>query len=134
MEASNWAWDPVSKSYYWHRFFSHQPDLNFDNPEVIEALWQIMRFWLDMGIDGFRFDAVPYLHVERRGTPCENLPETHAIIRDLRKRLDDNYPGKMLLAEANNWPAKVRTYFGDGDEFHTAFHFPLMPRMFAITP
>jgi maltose alpha-D-glucosyltransferase/alpha-amylase len=128
-ETSNWAWDPVSKSYYWHRFFSHQPDLNFDNPEVIEALWNIMRFWLDMGVDGFRFDAVPYL-VEREGTPCENLPETHAIIRDLRKRLDEAYPGKMLLAEANNWPVNVRAYFGDGDEFHTAFHFPLMPRMF----
>jgi len=128
-ETSNWAWDPVSKSYYWHRFFSHQPDLNFDNPEVLEALWGIMRFWLDLGIDGFRFDAVPYL-VEREGTPCENLPETHAIIRDLRKRLDLAYPGKMLLAEANNWPVNVRAYFGNGDEFHTAFHFPLMPRMF----
>jgi len=128
-ETSNWAWDPVSKSYYWHRFFSHQPDLNFDNPAVLEALWEIMRFWLDLGVDGFRFDAVPYL-VEREGTPCENLPETHAIIRDLRKRLDLAYPGKMLLAEANNWPVNVRAYFGDGDEFHTAFHFPLMPRMF----
>lgn len=128
-ETSNWAWDPVSKSYYWHRFFSHQPDLNFDNPEVLEALWEIMRFWLEIGIDGFRFDAVPYL-VEREGTPCENLPETHAIIRELRKRLDRDYPGKMLLAEANNWPVNVRAYFGNGDEFHTAFHFPLMPRMF----
>jgi maltose alpha-D-glucosyltransferase/alpha-amylase len=128
-ETSNWAWDPVSKSYYWHRFFSHQPDLNFDNPAVLEALWEIMRFWLDLGIDGFRFDAVPYL-VEREGTACENLPETHAIIRDLRKRLDQAYPGKMLLAEANNWPVNVRAYFGNGDEFHTAFHFPLMPRMF----
>jgi maltose alpha-D-glucosyltransferase/alpha-amylase len=128
-ETSNWAWDPVSKSYYWHRFFSHQPDLNFDNPAVLEALWKIMCFWLDLGIDGFRFDAVPYL-VEREGTPCENLPETHAIIRDLRKRLDLAYPGKMLLAEANNWPVNVRAYFGNGDEFHTAFHFPLMPRMF----
>ncbi|MGA7795580.1 MAG: maltose alpha-D-glucosyltransferase [Candidatus Acidiferrales bacterium] len=128
-ETSNWAWDPVSKSYYWHRFFSHQPDLNFDNPAVLEALWGIMRFWLDLGIDGFRFDAVPYL-VEREGTACENLPETHAIIRDLRKRLDQAYPGKMLLAEANNWPVNVRAYFGNGDEFHTAFHFPLMPRMF----
>ena len=128
-ETSNWAWDPVSKSYYWHRFFSHQPDLNFDNPAVLEALWGIMRFWLELGIDGFRFDAVPYL-VEREGTACENLPETHAIIRDLRKRLDQAYPGKMLLAEANNWPVNVRAYFGNGDEFHTAFHFPLMPRMF----
>lgn len=128
-ETSNWAWDPISKSYYWHRFFSHQPDLNFDNPEVLEALWGIMKFWLEIGIDGFRFDAVPYL-VEREGTTCENLPETHAIIRELRKRLDQSYSGKMLLAEANNWPVNVRAYFGNGDEFHTAFHFPLMPRMF----
>jgi maltose alpha-D-glucosyltransferase/alpha-amylase len=128
-ETSNWAWDPVSKSYYWHRFFSHQPDLNFDNPAVVEALWEIMKFWLEMGVDGFRFDAVPYL-VEREGTPCENLPETHAIIREFRKRLDAAYPGRMLLAEANNWPVNVRAYFGNGDEFHTAFHFPLMPRMF----
>jgi maltose alpha-D-glucosyltransferase/alpha-amylase len=128
-ETSNWAWDPISKSYYWHRFFSHQPDLNFDNPEVLEALWGIMCFWLDLGVDGFRFDAVPYL-VEREGTTCENLPETHAIIRNFRKRLDLAYPGKMLLAEANNRPVNVRAYFGDGDEFHAAFHFPLMPRMF----
>jgi maltose alpha-D-glucosyltransferase/alpha-amylase len=128
-ELSNWTWDPVSKSYYWHRFFSHQPDLNFDNPDVFEAMWEIMRFWLDMGVDGFRLDAVPYL-VEREGTSCENLPETHAIIKQVRKRLDEFYPGKMLLAEANQWPADVRAYFGDGDEFHAAFHFPLMPRMF----
>ena len=128
-ELSNWTWDPVSKSYYWHRFFSHQPDLNFDNPDVFEAMWEIMKFWLDMGVDGFRLDAVPYL-VEREGTSCENLPETHAIIKEVRKRLDEFYPGKMLLAEANQWPADVRAYFGDGDEFHAAFHFPLMPRMF----
>jgi maltose alpha-D-glucosyltransferase/alpha-amylase len=128
-ELSNWTWDPISKSYYWHRFFSHQPDLNFDNPEVFEAMWEIMKFWLDMGVDGFRLDAVPYL-VEREGTSCENLPETHAIIKEVRKRLDQFYPGRMLLAEANQWPADVRAYFGDGDEFHTAFHFPLMPRMF----
>jgi maltose alpha-D-glucosyltransferase / alpha-amylase len=128
-ELSNWTWDPVSKSYYWHRFFSHQPDLNFDNPDVFEAMWEIMRFWLDMGVDGFRLDAVPYL-VEREGTSCENLPETHAVIKEVRKRLDQFYPGRMLLAEANQWPADVRAYFGDGDEFHTAFHFPLMPRMF----
>jgi maltose alpha-D-glucosyltransferase/alpha-amylase len=128
-ELSNWTWDPVSKSYYWHRFFHHQPDLNFDNPEVFEAMWEIMKFWLDMGLDGFRLDAVPYL-VEREGTSCENLPETHAIIKEVRKRLDQFYPGRMLLAEANQWPADVRAYFGDGDEFHTAFHFPLMPRMF----
>jgi maltose alpha-D-glucosyltransferase / alpha-amylase len=128
-EMSNWTWDPVSKSYYWHRFFSHQPDLNFDHPAVFEATWEVMKFWLDLGVDGFRLDAVPYL-VEREGTSCENLPETHAIIKELRKRLDASYPGKMLLAEANQWPADVRAYFGDGDEFHAAFHFPLMPRMF----
>jgi maltose alpha-D-glucosyltransferase/alpha-amylase len=129
IEISNWAWDPISKSYYWHRFFSHQPDLNFDNPAVLEAVWEVMKFWLDLGADGFRLDAVPYL-VEREGTLCENLPETHAIIREFRKRLDQSYPGKLLLAEANQWPADVRAYFGDGDEFHAAFHFPLMPRMF----
>jgi maltose alpha-D-glucosyltransferase/alpha-amylase len=128
-ETSNWAWDPVSKSYYWHRFFSHQPDLNFDNPAVFEAVWDVMKFWLNLGVDGFRLDAVAYL-VEREGTLCENLPETHAIIRELRKRLELAYPGTMLLAEANQWPADVRAYFGDGDEFHAAFHFPLMPRMF----
>ena len=128
-EMSNWAWDPISKSYYWHRFFSHQPDLNYDNPAVREVIWEVMKFWLDLGVDGFRLDAVPYL-VEREGTSCENLPETHEIIRDLRKRLDLVYPGKMLLAEANQWPADVRAYFGNGDEFNMAFHFPLMPRMF----
>ena len=128
-ELSNWAWDPVSKAYYWHRFFSHQPDLNYDNPAVREAMWNVMKFWLDLGVDGFRLDAVPYL-VEREGTSCENLPETHDILRWLRKQLDDASPGKMLLAEANQWPADVRAYFGQGDEFHMAFHFPLMPRMF----
>ena len=128
-EMSNWAWDPISKSYYWHRFFSHQPDLNYDNPAVREEMWQVMKFWLEMGIDGFRLDAVPYL-IEREGTNCENLPETHAIIKDLRKRMDDQFPGAMLLAEANQWPADLRPYFGEGDEFHMAFHFPLMPRMF----
>jgi maltose alpha-D-glucosyltransferase/alpha-amylase len=128
-EMSNWAWDPISKSYYWHRFFSHQPDLNFDNPAVRETMWEVMKFWLDIGVDGFRLDAVPYL-VEREGTSCENLPETHAVIKDLRMRLDQAYPGKMLLAEANQWPADVRAYFGEADEFHMAFHFPLMPRMF----
>jgi maltose alpha-D-glucosyltransferase/alpha-amylase len=128
-ETSNWAWDPISKSYYWHRFFSHQPDLNFDNPAVFEAVWDVMKFWLDMGVDGFRLDAVAFL-VEREGTQCENLPETHAIIKEIRKRLDATYPGTMLLAEANQWPADVRAYFADGDEFHAAFHFPLMPRMF----
>jgi len=128
-EMSNWAWDPVSKSYYWHRFFNHQPDLNYDNPAVFEAMWAVMKFWLDIGVDGFRLDAVPYL-VEREGTNCENLPETHAIIRELRARLDAEYPDKMLLAEANQWPADVSAYFGSGDEFHMAFHFPLMPRIF----
>ncbi|HEY6127310.1 MAG TPA: maltose alpha-D-glucosyltransferase [Candidatus Acidoferrum sp.] len=128
-EMSNWAWDPLSKSYYWHRFFSHQPDLNYDNPAVFEAMWGVMKFWLDIGVDGFRLDAVPYL-VEREGTSCENLPETHAIIRELRQRVDREYPGKMLLAEANQWPSDVCSYFGDSNEFHMAFHFPLMPRMF----
>jgi maltose alpha-D-glucosyltransferase / alpha-amylase len=128
-ELSNWAWDPVSKQYYWHRFFSHQPDLNYDNPQVFEEMWQIMKFWLEMGVDAFRLDAVPYL-VEREGTNCENLPETHYVIKQLRARLDREYPGRMLLAEANQWPADLRAYFGSGDEFNMAFHFPLMPRMF----
>jgi maltose alpha-D-glucosyltransferase/alpha-amylase len=128
-EKSNWAWDPVSKSFYWHRFFSHQPDLNYDNPAVREQMWEVMKFWLDMGVDGFRLDAVPYL-VEREGTNCENLPETHLVLKELRRKLDENSPGRMLLAEANQWPADLRPYFGDGDEFHMAFHFPLMPRMF----
>jgi maltose alpha-D-glucosyltransferase / alpha-amylase len=128
-EMSNWAWDPISKSYYWHRFFNHQPDLNYDNTAVREAMWEVMKFWLDIGVDGFRLDAVPYL-IERDGTSCENLPETHEIIRKFRKRIDEAYPGKMLLAEANQWPADVSAYFGNGDEFHMAFHFPLMPRMF----
>ena len=128
-EKSNWAWDPISKSFYWHRFFSHQPDLNYDNPAVREQMWNVMKFWLEMGVDGFRLDAVPYL-VEREGTNCENLPETHDIIKELRRRLDEHFPGRMLLAEANQWPADLRPYFGDGDEFHMAFHFPLMPRMF----
>jgi maltose alpha-D-glucosyltransferase/alpha-amylase len=128
-ELSNWAWDPVSKAYYWHRFFSHQPDLNFDNPEVREEIWNVMKFWLDLGVDGFRVDAVPYL-VEREGTSCENLPETHMVLIFLRRRLDESYSGKVLLAEANMWPEDVRPYFGDGNEFHMAFHFPVMPRMF----
>ena len=128
-EMSNWAWDPVSKEYYWHRFFSHQPDLNYDNPALREEMWDVTKFWLDMGVDAFRLDAVPYL-VEREGTNCENLPETHSIIKELRQRMDKQYPGRMLLAEANQWPADLRPYFGDGDEFNMAFHFPLMPRMF----
>jgi maltose alpha-D-glucosyltransferase/alpha-amylase len=128
-EKSNWSWDPLSKAYYWHRFFSHQPDLNYDNPAVRDQMWAVMRFWLEMGVDGFRLDAVPYL-VEREGTNCENLPETHAVLKELRRELDKQFPGRMLLAEANQWPADLRPYFGDGDEFHMAFHFPLMPRMF----
>ena len=126
---SNWAWDPVSKAYYWHRFFSHQPDLNFDNPAVSEEMWQVMKFWLELGVDGFRLDAVPYL-IEREGTSCENLPETHEVIRELRRKVDVEFPGAVLLAEANQWPADLRPYFGNGDEFHMAFNFPLMPRMF----
>jgi len=128
-ELSNWAWDPVSKQYYWHRFFSHQPDLNWDNPAVRDEMWDVMKFWLNMGVDAFRLDAVPYL-VEREDTNCENLPETHGVIKDLRARLDREYPGRMLLAEANQWPSDLRAYFSTGDEFHMAFHFPLMPRMF----
>jgi maltose alpha-D-glucosyltransferase / alpha-amylase len=128
-ETSNWAWDPISKSFYWHRFFSHQPDLNYDNPAVREQMWNVMKFWLEMGVDAFRLDAIPYL-VEREGTNCENLPETHDVLKELRRKLDEHFPGRMLLAEANQWPADLRPYFGDGDEFHMAFHFPLMPRMF----
>ena len=128
-EMSNWAWDPISKAYYWHRFFSHQPDLNYDNPQVREEVWNVMKFWLAMGVDGFRLDAVPYL-VEREGTNCENLPETHEILKDLRRRLDETFPNRMLLAEANQWPQDLGPYFADGNEFHMAFHFPLMPRMF----
>ena len=128
-EKSNWAWDPVSKAYYWHRFYSHQPDLNYDNPQVLEEMWRVMKFWLDLGVDGFRVDAVPYL-IERDETSCENLAETHAALRTLRSRLDAEYVGRCLLAEANMWPEDVRPYFADGDEFHMAFHFPVMPRMF----
>ncbi|HLZ35252.1 MAG TPA: maltose alpha-D-glucosyltransferase [Nitrospira sp.] len=128
-EKSNWTWDPVAKAYYWHRFFSHQPDLNYDNPELQKEMLDVMSFWLDLGLDGFRCDAVPYLF-EREGTICENLPETHAYLREIRKRIDQTYQGRILLAEANQWPADVRPYFGDGDEFHMAFHFPLMPRLF----
>ncbi|NNC15259.1 maltose alpha-D-glucosyltransferase [Corallococcus exiguus] len=128
-ERSNWTWDPVAKQYFWHRFFSHQPDLNYDNPEVQEAMLDVMRFWLNMGVDGFRCDAVPYLF-EREGTNCENLPETHAFLKKLRKTIDSEYQNKVLLAEANQWPADVRVYFGEGDEFHMGFHFPVMPRLF----
>jgi maltose alpha-D-glucosyltransferase/alpha-amylase len=128
-EKSNWTRDPEAGAYYWHRFFSHQPDLNYDNPAVQQAMIDVMRFWLDRGLDGFRCDAVPYLF-EREGTSCENLPETHGFLKRLRADLDRTHPGRILLAEANQWPKDVRPYFGDGDEFHMAFHFPLMPRMF----
>ena len=128
-EHSNWTWDPVAKAYFWHRFFSHQPDLNYDNPAVMEEILRAMRFWLDLGVDGLRLDAIPYL-IERDGTNCENLPETHAVIRRIRQEMDASYTGRMILAEANQWPTDVRAYFGDGDECHMAFHFPLMPRLF----
>jgi maltose alpha-D-glucosyltransferase/alpha-amylase len=128
-ETSNWTWDPVAKQYFWHRFFSHQPDLNFDNPAVLEAIMKTMRFWLDMGVDGFRLDAIPYL-VERDGTSNENLPETHDVIKKLRATIDAEYRNRFLLAEANMWPEDVREYFGNGDECHMAYHFPLMPRMY----
>jgi len=128
-ERSNWTWDPLAKQYYWHRFFSHQPDLNYDNPRVVEEILKVMRFWLDMGVDALRVDAIPYL-VERDGTNCENLPETHVVIKTLRHEIDAGYSSRMVLAEANQWPSDVRPYFGDGDECHMAFHFPLMPRIF----
>jgi maltose alpha-D-glucosyltransferase/alpha-amylase len=129
-EKSNWTLDPARGAYYWHRFFSHQPDLNYDNPAVRRAMLDVMRFWLDRGLDGFRCDAVPYL-VEREGTNCENLPETHAILKEFRAVIDREYGGaRLLLAEANQWPEDVRPYFGDGDEFHMAFNFPLMPRLY----
>src|SRR5207253_2823108 len=128
-ERSNWTWDPVAGAYYWHRFYSHQPDLNFDNPKVIEAVLGVMRFWFDLGVDGLRLDAVPYL-VEREGTSNENLPETHAVLQRIRAELDKSYPDRMLLAEANQWPEDTKDYFGQGDECHMAFHFPLMPRMY----
>jgi maltose alpha-D-glucosyltransferase/alpha-amylase len=128
-ESSNWAWDPVAQQHYCHRFFSHQPDLNFDNPHVLRAVLRTMHFWLDMGVDGFRLDAIPYL-VEREGTSNENNPETHAVIKQIRADLDKSYRGKLLLAEANMWPEEVRQYFGEGDECHMAYHFPMMPRLY----
>ncbi|HEV8095629.1 MAG TPA: maltose alpha-D-glucosyltransferase, partial [Burkholderiales bacterium] len=128
-EKSNWSWDDEAKAFFWHRFFSHQPDLNFDNPHVLKAVFRIMRFWLDMGVDGFRLDAIPYL-IEREGTSNENLPETHAVIKQIRALVDANYRNRLLLAEANMWPEDVREYFGEGDECHMAYHFPLMPRMY----
>jgi maltose alpha-D-glucosyltransferase/alpha-amylase len=128
-EKSNWTWDPEAKAYYWHRFFSHQPDLNFDNPVVVAEVLKVMRFWLDLGVDALRLDAIPYL-LEREGTSCENLPETHQVIKRIRAELDRDYTDRMFLAEANQWPQDVRAYFGEGDECHMAFHFPLMPRLF----
>lgn len=128
-ESSNWSWDEQAGQYYWHRFYASQPDLNFDNPAVRAEIKRIMAFWLEMGVDGFRTDAVPYLF-EREGTNCENLPETHAFLKELRQFIDEKYPGRVLLAEANQWPEDVRPYFGDGDEFQMGFHFPVMPRIF----
>ena len=128
-ESSNWSWDPVAKSYYWHRFYAHQPDLNFDSPHVREAMLETVDFWLEMGVDGLRLDAVPYLY-ERDGTNCENLPETHGFLKELRAHVDARYSNRMLLAEANQWPEDAVAYFGDADECHMAFHFPVMPRLF----
>jgi maltose alpha-D-glucosyltransferase / alpha-amylase len=128
-EQSNWTWDPVAESYFWHRFYSHQPDLNYDNPDVEAAVFDVLDYWLDMGVDGLRLDAVPYLY-EREGTNCENLPETHEVLKRLRKHMDAGYPDRMLLAEANQWPEDAASYFGDGDECHMNFHFPVMPRLF----
>ncbi len=128
-ESSNWTWDETAGQYFWHRFYSSQPDLNFDNPKVREEMLNVARFWLDLGIDGFRADAVPYLF-EREGTNCENLPETHEYLKRLRAFMEENYPGRILLCEANQYPEDVRRYFGDGDEFHMGFHFPIMPRIF----
>ncbi|MDR4493025.1 MAG: maltose alpha-D-glucosyltransferase [Nitrospirales bacterium] len=128
-EQSNWAWDPIAKAYYWHRFFSHQPDLNFDNPDVQKAIFEVLDFWLEMGVDGLRLDAVPYLY-EREGTNCENLPETHQFLKKLRKHIDRKFSNRMFLAEANQWPEDAAAYFGEGDECHMNFHFPLMPRLF----
>jgi maltose alpha-D-glucosyltransferase / alpha-amylase len=128
-ETSNWTWDEEADAYYWHRFFSHQPDLNYDNPAVQEAMLDVLRFWLDLGLDGFRLDAVPYLY-EREGTNCENLDETHGFLKKVRATVDAEYPDRVLLAEANQWPEDVVEYLGEGDECHMAFHFPVMPRMF----
>jgi maltose alpha-D-glucosyltransferase/alpha-amylase len=128
-EASNWTWDPVAQQYYWHRFFHHQPDLNYDNPKVQEEIFKIIDYWCEMGVDGFRLDAVPYLY-EREGTNGENLPETHAFLKELRKHIDQKYPATAFLAEANMWPEDAASYFGNGDECHMNYHFPVMPRMF----
>ena len=126
-EMSNWTWDPVAEQYYWHRFYHHQPDLNFENPAVHKAVDHIIDFWLGMGVDGLRLDAIPYLY-EAEGTNCENLPATHEYLKQLRAHVDAKFPNRMLLAEANMWPEDTRAYFGDGDECHMAFNFPVMPR------
>ncbi|TMB10568.1 MAG: alpha-amylase, partial [Deltaproteobacteria bacterium] len=128
-EPSNWSWDPVAKQYYWHRFFAHQPDLNFDNPAVHEAMMSVVDFWCGLGADGLRLDAVPYLY-ERDGTNCENLAETHAFLKKLREHMDARFKDRMLLAEANQWPEDAAAYFGRGDECQMNFHFPIMPRIF----
>ncbi len=128
-EPSNWAWDPLAKAYYWHRFYSHQPDLNFRNPEVQKAVFAVCDFWLDLGVDGMRLDAIPYLY-EEDGTNCENLPETHVFLKQLRAHIDGKYQNRMLLAEANQWPEDAAAYFGNGDECNMSFHFPIMPRIF----
>src|SRR4029077_18940294 len=128
-ETSNWSWDPVAQAYYWPRFHSHQPDLNFDNPLVRQAVFSVLDFWLGLGVDGLQLDAVPYL-IEREGTSCENLPETHAYLREMRRYVDERFPGRVLLAETNQWPEDAAAYLGNGDECHLAFHFPLMPRLF----
>ena len=128
-EKSNWTWDSEANAFFWHRFYHHQPDLNFDNPNVLKAVASVMRFWLDMGVDGMRLDAIPYL-IERDGTNCENLEETHDVLKKLRAIMDSEYTSRIFLAEANQWPSEVRDYFGDGDECHMAFHFPVMPRIF----
>ena len=128
-ENSNWTWDPVGNAYFWHRFYSHQPDLNYDNPRVKKEIFRVLDFWFDMGIDGMRLDAVPYLY-EREGTNCENLPETHQFLKELRAHMDARYSNKMLLGEANQWPEDAVAYLGEGNECHMAFHFPIMPRIF----
>src|SRR5947209_4788465 len=128
-ESSNWSWDSVAGAYYWHRFYSHQPDLNFDNPRVRDVMLRVVDFWLETGVDGLRLDAVPYLF-EREGTACENLPETHAFLKELRTHVDARFPSRLLLAEANQWPEDASAYFGDDDECQMAFHFPVMPRLF----
>jgi maltose alpha-D-glucosyltransferase/alpha-amylase len=128
-EESNWTYDEKAGKYFWHRFYSSQPDLNYDNPAVHDEMLDIMRFWLDLGIDGFRADAIPYLY-EREGTNCENLPETHVFLKKVRKFMDEEYPGRVMIAEANQWPEDLLPYFGEGDEFHVCFHFPVMPRLY----